>query len=937
MRTLNVDALNKIATKLGTEPVTIVEIDWLEDGAPALYADRTVGSIPGKIHGLGDLDNVISVSDSDSSQELDITLDDTDGTIKAILDANDIHKRSIRVYQWFEGLDLDDRFMLFAGKISSPITWNERDRSIGFTILSQLEDKEIGFSAEEGDFQWIPNDLIGKAWPMIFGTVQDVPVLQFNQAVSGTTLCPIGSVIGEEYHNAMPLGGTDPSWGINLGMQGMQKSMLWCAFDAFKQAAFKWPDKKNEYMAKANQCLDQINAIKSQISQSQSQKADQESCATAQRQSTIDNAKDSGCNPVRILGGEDFPQNETISVQISGSILIGYFSGDNFHYSSIVNEDKEAKAEEKYNSALDAQCETPGQGQSYDFSMDVPCGLGNQYFGSDNCQCRYHGYLITTTSHKSRPNTNTVAEHLWIDSGSRVTIYSAENITYVASIIPGTVLAVKAYKTFEGGVRRLVNVPSDLWWVETKNYGPITATQIVTVKPLSSYEDQGWSDDIYVTYQSDVGPHTCDILEYLINNYTDLEYDTTSFTAIRSKLDPFPMNFPILDRKNTLEVLQEIAFQARCALWLSNGKFFIKYLPEDPTSDETITVSDLDAEAGISLEMTSTEDLVTKMIVEWRISWAEDDPNKIILRHNVGKYGTQQEAFDFYCFNQPDIVLKAATFWLVRKSNTWKKVRFKTYLPMLNLETFDTVTLDFGSQDYVSTGPVKAIVEEAVYNSNDRTIDFLCLTPVRSGEMTEYQFFWPAAISTSATFPTAAEREAGFAGGDGIGAGATGELPIGFTNLEDWGNGVVWVGGPNVVFSGHADYGDNTPTDVDFEAQQVIYPETYAELNVVKNPDPDLTLNYVDPIDPPPLMDYGGATLEIDIRKTTIVDSDNEGVVSTLDTIYKKINGDGKLVIDTEKAKYGDNDHPEGEVFDYRFDDDGGEWGAGTAFLKGPS
>ena len=936
MRTLNVDALNKIATKLGTEPVTIVEIDWLEDGAPALYADRTVGSIPGKIHDLGDLDNVINVSDSDSSQELDITLDDTDGTIKAILDANDIHKRSIRVYQWFEGLDLDDRFMLFAGKISSPITWNERDRSIGFTILSQLEDKEIGFSAEEGDFRWIPKDLIGKAWPMIFGTVQDVPALQFNQAVSGTTLCPIGSVIGEEYHNAVPLGGADPSWGLNMGMQSIQTSMLWCALNAFQRAAFKWPYKMNEYTAKANQCLDQINVINSQISQAQSQKAAQESCATAQRQLTIDNAKDGGCNPVRILGGEDFPQNKTISVQISGSILIGYFSGDNFHYSSIVNEDKEAKAEGKYNASLDHLCDVPGQGQSFDFSMDVPCGLGNQFFG-DNCRCRFHGYLISTISHQSRPNINSVAEHLWIDSGSRVTIYSAENITYVASIIPGTVLAVKAYKTFEGGERRLVNVPSDLWWAETKDYGPITATQIVTVKPLSSYEDQGWSDDIYVTYQSDVGPHTCDILEYLIDNYTDLEYDTTSFTAIRSKLDPFPMNFPILDRKNTLEVLQEIAFQARCALWLSNGKFYIKYLPEEPTSDETITVTDLDAEAGVALEMTSTEDLVTKMIVEWRISWAEDDPNKIILRHNVGKYGTQQEMFDIYCYNQPDIVLKVATFWLIRKSNTWKKVRFKTYLTKLNLETFDTVTLDFGSQDYVSTGSVKAIVEEAVYNSNDRTIDFVCLTPVRSGEMTEYQFFWPAAISISATFPTAAEREAGFAGGDGIGAGATGELPVGFTNLEDWGDGVVWVGGPNVVFSGHADYGDNTPTDVDFEAQQVIHPETYAELTVVKNPNPDLTLNYVDPIDPPPLMDYGGATLEIDIRKTAIVDSDNEGVVSTLDTIYKKINADGKLVIDTKKAKYGDNDHPEGEVFDYRFDDDGGEWGAGTAFLKGPS
>ncbi len=936
MRNLSGDALNKLATKLGTEPVTIIEIDWVEDGSSILYADRTVGTILGKIQEVGDLDNVINVTDSDSSQELTITLDDTDGTIKAILDTNDIHKRSARVYQWFEGLDLDDRFMLFAGKISSPIHWSERDRTVSLTIISQIEDKELGFSAEEGDFRWIPKDLIGKTWPMIFGTVQDVPALQFNKAVTGTTLCPIGAVIGAQYHDAVPLGGSDPSWGISLGMAAMQRSMLWCVIEAMNTAAFRCslsnPSKAAEYQARAADALDNINAINAQIAQASAQKASQAACAKNQRSLTVANARGTGCNPVRILGGEDFPQQTDISLKVGGSVVRGYFDGDKFHYITVSNAAKETKAAKKYENSIEQQCSTPSPGQSYDFSTDVPCGLGNTWPAA--CRCRYYGFFIGSSSHTSRPNTNAVAEHIWIDSGARATLYSDENITYLASIIPGTVLAVKAYKTFEGGEQRLVNVPNNLWRVETKNYGPVTATQIVVVKPLSSFEDQGWSDDIYVTYQSSVGPHTCDILQHIINNYTDLMYDSTSFAAIRSKLDPFPMNFPILSRKNTLAVLQEIAFQARCALWLSNGKFYIKYLPEEPTSDSTISLTDLDADMGVEVELTSTEDLVTKMIVEWRLSWAKDDPNKLILRHNVKKYGTQQETFDFYCYNQPDIILKAATFWLIRKSNTWKKVRFKTFLQKLALETFDTVTLDFGSKGFVSTAAVKAIVEEATYNSEDRMIDFTCWTPVKSGEMVEYKFFWPSQISPSETFPTAAERAAGFAGGDGIGSQATGDLPIGFTDLSDWGDGVVWVGGPNVVFAGHADYGDNTPSDIGFSAQRIIFAGTYAELVVAENPDPDLTLNYADPIDPPKLLDFGGSVFEIDIRKTVIIDSDNEDRTSTLDTIYKSINKEGELVIDTEGAHYGDDDHEEGEHFDYRFDDDGEEWGAGTAFLK---
>lgn len=209
-------------------------------------------------------------------------------------------------------------------------------------------------------------------------------------------------------------------------------------------------------------------------------------------------------------------------------------------------------------------------------------------------------------------------------------------------------------------------------------------------------------------------------------------------------------------------------------------------------------MSDIDAENGVTVELTRTEDLVTKMIVQWRINWSEDDPNKVILRHNVKKYGTQAEEFFFYCFNQPDIVLKAATFWLIRKANTWKKLKFKTYLQKLNLEPFDTTTLDFGSNGYASTDPVKAVVEEATYNSDDQTIDFVCHTPVKAGTMVEYDFFWPSQLATTA-IPTDFEREAGYAGGDGIGTGASGDLPVGFTDPDDWGTGVVWVGGPNVA------------------------------------------------------------------------------------------------------------------------------------------
>jgi hypothetical protein len=943
MRSLSANALAKIASTHGNEPITIVEIDWIEDDASKSYADRTVGAIQGKILEVSDLDNIISVSSSDNSQELSLTLDDTDGTIKAILNTNDVHKRSARVYQYFDGMDFDDRFLLFAGKISSPIIWNERDRSVSLTIISQLEDKEIGFSAEEGEFPWIPKDLLDKAWSMIFGVVQDVPCLQFNQAVRGTTLCGVGIVSGKSYSDSFDLGGNDNSFFMQMAGISAQIDHTESVRYAYSRSIAEGAEEK------ASDAFDQWNELILQRTEMQRQHFRNELCAAWKKDQANNNPEDEGCNPVRILGGEDFPQNEGMTIRIGQGLFTGHFVDDLFYISDRLHEDNEEKAQSIYEGSssteqvpfrygsqwylpdfMDALCnvdpETQSSVQHWRFKTDV-----------DGVEVSTHWMAhIYPKPFAAERRPQQIAQHYWAEAGTTVEVYSSEPITYVASIVPGTILAVKAYKEF-GSERKLLNVPDDLYTIETVNYGPITAIQIVFDKALSTIAGQGWGDNVYVTFESDIGPHTIDILEYIITNYTDLTFNSASFTAARTSLDPFPMNFPILEKKSTITVLQEIAFQARCALWISNGEFYIKYLPAEPSSDSTITVSDIDADEGIEVELTSTEDLVTKMVVEWRIDWGEDDPNKIILRHNVKKYGTQTENYFFYCFNQPDIVLKAATFWLIRNANTWKKIKFKTYLQKLALETFDTVLLDF-TQGYVATGPVKAVVEEATYNSDSQLIDFVCHTPVRSGEMVEYEFFWPSQISVTSKYPTDFEEEAGYAGGDGIGTGATGDLPIGFTDPDDWGTGVVWVGGPNVVFSGPADHGEQYPTDIDFVAQPVIITNQFAELDISPDPDPNLDQIYKNDDDLRDLAEMKHDRVPIDIRKTPIIDSDlgDNSPIATLDSFFKSITegSNSKLIVDCDTSLWGNEEQIDGKGFDFKYDGDGSKFGAGTAWLK---
>lgn len=940
-RDISANALAELAKSHGTEPIVLISVEWRGSSAePSWYGDRDIEDIPGKILEVGGLDNVVGISLNNTSQQIDIVLDDTDGSIKTMFNYYDIHKKTVRVYQHFHGLDLDDKFLLFSGKISSPIIWDEHDRTVKFSVVSQIEDKEVGFSPEEGQFTWLPAALVGKPWPLIFGKVLDCPALQINEAVSGTTLCGVGVVSGLELMESMPLfsngSSSDTSIGTSLAQISYQISTLWCA----RYCYYGYDS------GKASEILDQINQLHEQMGRIIANASSQQACATWQRSKQISDATANGlgCNPLRILGGEDFPQNQILTLEINGALFTGYFRGQNFNITDRTWPEGESEAADE---AADREETCPyaipegGGVTEFDYRIPVPCGCGNQFF--TDCLCRFYGYIISTGSggRASRISDDPIPQQFWAEPGATVRIYSDEPITYIVAHLydqwPGAVLAVKAYKEFPGE-RRLVDVPSDYYTVQNVAYGNLRTVQIVTSRPLSSYKDQGWTDDLYVTFESNVGPAVTDILEYIITYYTDLTWDPVSFAAVQAKLNPFPMNFPILDRKNTVEVLQDIAYQARCALWISNGVVYLKYLPEEPDSVDTITVSDIDAEQSISVELTSTEDLVTKMKVGWRMRWCpgvtdrdkDKSEQQIILRHNVSRYGIQEDDYDFYCYNQPDIIYKAATFWLIRKSNTWKRISFSTFLNKLQLEPFDCVTLDF-TQGYVATGAVKAIVEEATYNSETNRIDFTCLVPVKAGQMEKYDWFWPSGLSITLTWPPPDEIAAGDAGGDGYGANVSGSLPIGY--FEDWGDDLVIVGGPNVVFRPQSDWGDRTPTDVGFTAQEVVDPSSYGEVSGVSKPRLNLRTFMAEPTRPSGPTELQSAVV-IDIRKTHILDSEQSpNRYGLLSHVFYGLNSDGRLTL-RKDVKIADEEHPDGEIFDFKWADDYDLWAAGTAFLR---
>jgi hypothetical protein len=346
------------------------------------------------------------------------------------------------------------------------------------------------------------------------------------------------------------------------------------------------------------------------------------------------------------------------------------------------------------------------------------------------------------------------------DVGDAVYLASDYKEIYIANLIPSIeIKEVMAFRTIDG-VRKLMPIPSRYYTINlSEAIAGQTSTTLRFKRPLTEFYGENWEDQIYVSLVSSVGPNTVDIIEHLVDTYTTLSKDTASFTSVGAAIDAYPSSFALLDRRSTFGTIEEIAWQARCVAYIKDQTIYLKYLAVEEVEIDTVNESIVD-ERTLELSLTPTEDLVTEFKASWDSDYSAEKRNKVILRNNIGKYGTISEDYDFYIYNIQDLVIKSATFWIIRLSNTWKIARFKAPLVMLRLETFDTVMMDF-QQAWLASAPVKGTVEEVSYDSNTFELDFIVRTSVRAGELISYTLNWPASVAVDVEYPTPTDLFAG--------------------------------------------------------------------------------------------------------------------------------------------------------------------------------
>ncbi len=749
MREVPADVLSHLQTNQGVEPLLIVEIQWADNGPRVMYSDQKLSGLAYPypiILQVGDFDMATQIDGSGDSQQLSITLDDTDGVLKTLLDEKDIHKRPVWVYQGFQGLTVEHKFLLFKGEISSPLIWSEGERTLTLDVLTRQEDAEVGFSMEEGDFLSIPNEALGVVWPLVFGEVCNIPAVQVRAPRRGVLSA------GEGIHDFTLPNRICQGQYLQCGrtFTGDEIHLIEDQITA-KLGPVEVPTFGPDYP-----CIDSRWELVCQLQY------------LLYQQLSYENTQ------FEIKGGDEFPQNQTVTLNIHGALFTGTFDGTTFQVIERIHPEYDEtelipcrRIPERHrglirvgNFTTDGDLDEPFTPADPNWQLsDAGTVYEPNPLNPSLGACR-EGSIVLRPGMTGGPaeaqkafDDMPTSSFVWLPPGTDVFLEDEAELLHIVSLIPGTINHVAAYKKRRVGPDLLLEVPAEWYTVYETDYEGYTVIEVGLEKKLSQ-RDPDWSDEIYVSFTSDIGPNPVDIIQWLAEKYTSLVVDATSFAIVQASMVNYPTNFALTKRMSVLGLIQNIAYQTRCAVYVRNGVIFIKYLATEPTSVRVITSSDILAKS-FQITHTPSEDLITKSVVNWQSTGIPFEAGRvvektIVLKHNIPKYGVHEGDYDYYTQNTFETILKSATFWLIRDSHTWKYVEFDTTIKHLDLDLFDCITLNLPQ---FSASPVKCIITEATFNNKNNIVHFRAWTPIRAGTTEPYSLAWPANLPAQTVWP----------------------------------------------------------------------------------------------------------------------------------------------------------------------------------------
>lgn len=644
-RTIPVPDQIEIDKNYAVEPIIVLKIEW--SGGTKYYASKKFGNGDGSTiaSASGTLMNIENFSEQikvgNSGKINDISVQLTG--LRSYYDSEVVYNTACTVSQHFisDGV-LTTGIDMFVGKIASPITWNESTDILSFDVISQVPSGEYGFAlSEDGSYGYTPDDdAYDVPWPIVFGKCLNVPSVRIQTGATGKI--------------TEPMTRTSTILEVEDGDKFIQLTTLRLFIGGIVVTG-------------------QFDGTQLTIS-------------------TMNEAKYTSIAIAAVPGGDDDVDNYSViwlnaNVDVKGTHL----------YSSILRQYNYCYRQETIGGITKVWCSHKWGSFSNQVWVDSRPTIITEVAGAPRDSWAappmqfIFGFVVKTDSAVYRINTDG-------------TIHSDSQVKYVAGLFADTVLDVKAYRTLDKE-KVLCNIPSSYYTKTIEDVGAGFNSLTITMDQLLSSRDrEGWSDELFVSIDGVQSSNTSILLKWLIDTYTNLSTNTSSFGT--SALNNYPSNFVLFGQGDTMKICEEIAWQARCSLKIVNDTVYLIYLSLIPSSVKNIDDDDFEIKTT-HLSLSDETEIITKFIATWKQSYSpEDNIQTYMKKENISAYGLTKQEFSFYIYNVKEWVEKSTTFWAHRYANVWKQLIFNSFLNNIGLEATDAVFLQTTLHNIISTATI---------------------------------------------------------------------------------------------------------------------------------------------------------------------------------------------------------------------------------------
>lgn len=604
----------------------------------------------------------------DYAASMDVTLSDYDGAFKALMDAGTLLDQPVEIWQRFD--DSEGADTLFTGRVTTPITWQESDRTIQFTIENGAQDVLLNDNDPEDDCE--PEYI-----PFVFGDYLGV------KAVNSAGGCKKESAL------LKPI--------LHTVINSQSGKITYASGDLYV---------RNGRTIFGED--DQILIVDGTLFHGS---------FTHETDETRFVLVEGGFNSPFRVGGIDFTARDESDTQdytnasiawvteeaydIPGKFVRIQFQTEYWYHTNsddsrsptTENDPTGTKTVETVATAIKING-IEGTKASLEFPpldrFGRPVLLG---WEKESSILEIKGKI--DYSWNPAPTYN--YPYRWeIPSGTKVEVYSGANTTWYFNQTSSQAI-INVYGTRNG---KLAKIPSN--WYTTTLTGPTSITFDRNLVGKGQFD----SNQVFADITSWLGSNNiATVIKWLAENYcTDLTVDNASYLIAESTVSTLPCGFVVIGQKRSFDLMKELAWQGGLSLTVRNGVLYFKDITTAPinTGDADYVVTNDKTEfRSCVINTTNESDVITHFIGKYYESGYPNDIERKIIRINTNKDKFKKNVFeyDFFAFNQKDCVIRVVEFYLSRLTNIWQQASLKTFLTTLNLNPADKVMFEL---DYVA-------------------------------------------------------------------------------------------------------------------------------------------------------------------------------------------------------------------------------------------